>query len=347
MKYLRDIDFKNKRVLVRADYNVPIQDGKVLDDWKIKLVIPTIEYILKQARSKIVLLSHLGRPNGRVMPEFSLKPVAEKLSELMKKEVKFIEDMKSPEGDEQVRQLSDGEIALAENVRFYPEEEANNEKFAIDICHHFGVYVNDAFGASHRAHATVAQIPRFKPSCAGLLLEKEIGELSKALNPPKRPAMAVIGGTKIETKLPVIENLAKAYDVVLVGGKIAFEAEEKNINFSQNVVLPEDFVEGHFDIGPKTIEKYKMAISAASFIVWNGPMGKFEEGIYRKGTDAIYEAIVGADAYRIAGGGESVEYIDSRNGARSFDFISSGGGAMLEFLAGEKMPGIEALENSI
>ena len=231
MKYLKDIDFKNKRVFVRADYNVPIEDGKVLDDWKIKLVIPTIEYILKQARSKIVLLSHLGRPNGRVMPEFSLKPVAEKLSELMKKEVKFIEDMKSPEGDEQVRQLSDGEIALAENVRFYPEEEANNEKFAIDICHHFGVYVNDAFGASHRAHATVAQIPRFKPSCAGLLLEKEIGELSKALNPPKRPAMAVIGGTKIETKLPVIENLAKVYDVVLVGGKIAFEAEEKNMKF--------------------------------------------------------------------------------------------------------------------
>jgi len=344
MKYLHDLDFKNKRVLVRTDFNVPVENGVVKDDFRIRLALPTLEYILKQPKSKIVVVSHLGRPDGKVAPEFSLKPVAQILAKLLKKEVKFIADIKSAEGDEIVRNLLDGEVALAENIRFYPEEEANDEKFAIDVCHHFGVFVNDAFSASHRAHATIAQIPQFKPSCAGFLMQKEVEELSKALKPPKRPSMAVIGGAKIETKLPVIENLAKIYDVVLLGGKISVEAKEKNMKFAQNVVLPEDFSEGNFDIGPKTIEKYIMAISAASFIVWNGPMGKFEEEIYRKGTDAIYEAIVSSDAWKIAGGGESVEYINSENGAEKFNFISSGGGAMLEFLSGEKLPGIEALE---
>jgi phosphoglycerate kinase len=347
MKYLRDIDFKNKRVLVRVDYNVPLENGAVKDDSRIRATLPTIEYILKQPKSKIVLISHLGRPEGKVDLQFSLKPVAEKLKELLKKEVKFIENIVSEEGDKVVRNLAEEEIALAENIRFYPEEEKNDEQFAVKICHHFGVFVNDAFSASHRSHASVAQIPRFKPSCAGFLMEKEIKELSKALKPAKRPAMAIIGGAKIKTKLPVIENLAKVYDVVLVGGKIAVEAKEKNMKFSQNVVLPEDFSEGNFDIGPKTIEKYTMAVSAASFVVWNGPMGKFEEEEFRKGTDAIYEAIVSADAYKIAGGGETVEYIDSRAGTEKFDFISSGGGAMLEFLSGKKLPGIEALENSI
>lgn len=347
MKYLKDIDFKNKRILVRTDFNVPIENGVVKDDFRIKLALPTFEYILKQSKSKIVIISHLGRPGGKVVPELSLKPVAENLAKLIKKEVKFIADIKSAQGDEIARNLSDGEIALAENVRFYPEEEANDEKFAIDICHHFGVYVNDAFSDSHRAHATIAQIPRFKPSCAGFSMQKEIEELSKALKPLKRPSMAVIGGAKIETKLPVIENLAKIYDVVLLGGKISVEAKEKNMKFSQNVVLPEDFSDGNFDIGPKTIEKYALAISAASFIVWNGPMGKFEEEAYRKGTDAVYEAIVSSDAWKIAGGGESVEYINSKKGAEKFNFVSSGGGAMLEFLSGKKLPGIEALENSI
>jgi phosphoglycerate kinase len=347
MKYLKDLDFKNKRVLVRTDFNVPIENGIVRDDFRIKLALPTLEYISEKPKSKIVVVSHLGRPDGKVAPEFSLKPVAEILSKLMKREVKFIADIESAEGDEIVRNLSNGEIALAENIRFHPEEEANDEKFAIDICHHFGVFVNDAFSASHRAHATIAQIPRFKPSCAGFLMQKEIEELSRALKPQKRPSVALIGGAKIETKLPVIENLAKIYDVILLGGKISVEAKEKNMKFSQNVVLPEDFSEGNFDIGPKTIEKYVMAISAASFIVWNGPMGKFEEEAYRKGTDAVFKAIISSDAWKIAGGGESVEYINSKNGDEKFNFVSSGGGAMLEFLSGKKLPGIEALENSI
>lgn len=347
MKYLKDLDFKNKRVLIRVDYNVPFEDGIIKDDSRIRATLPTLEYILKQPRSKIVLISHMGQPEGKADPKFSLKPVAKKLEEILGRKIIFIEDITSEDGDKTVRNLEGGEIALAENIRFFPEEEKNDEQFAVKICHHFGVFVNDAFGVSHRAHASLAQVPRFKPSCAGSLMEREIKELSRALNPPKRPAMAIIGGAKIETKLPVIENLAKVYDVVLVGGKIAVEAKEKNMSFSQNVVLPEDFAEGDFDIGPKTIEKYQMAISAAAFLVWNGPMGKFEEKEYRKGTDAVYDAIVSADAYKIAGGGESLEYIDSRNGAGKFDFISSGGGAMLEFLAGKKLPGIEALENSI
>jgi len=346
MKYLKDIDFKNKRVLIRTDFNVPIEKGAVKDDFRIKLALPTLEYILRQPKSKIVIISHLGRPKGKVMPEFSLKPVAEMLSKFLKREVKFISDIKSEEGDKIVRWLLDGEVALAENIRFYPEEEANDENFAIDICHHFGVFVNDAFSASHRAHASIFQIPRFKPSCAGFLMEREITELSRALKPFKKPSLAVIGGAKIETKIPVIENLAKIYDAVLLGGKISIEAKEKNIKFPQNVVLPEDYSERNLDIGPRTIEKYTLAISAASFLVWNGPMGKFEEEKYRTGTKRILEAIVAAEAWKIAGGGETVEFINSEKSAEKFNFLSSGGGAMLEFLSGKKLPGIEALENS-
>lgn len=177
-------------------------------------------------------------------------------------------------------------------------------------------------------------------------MEKEITELSKALKPSKRPAIAVIGGAKIETKIPVIENLAAYYDAVLVGGRVAVEAQEQNMKFSENVVLPEDYVGGTFDIGPKTAEKYALAISSASFVVWNGPMGKFEEEKYAGGTKTVFDAIVNSDAHKIAGGGETIEYINSQNGREKFDFISSGGGAMLEFLEGKELPGIEALENN-
>jgi phosphoglycerate kinase len=347
MKYLNNIDFKNKRVLIRVDYNVPIENGIIRDDSRIRATLPTINYILKQPKSKIVLVSHLGRPDGKIEPEFSLKPIGEKLENLLGKKVIFLGDIMSKAGEKLARNLPEGEIALAENIRFHPEEENNDKDFAIKLCRHFGVFVNDAFGVSHRANASISQIPRFKPSCAGLLMEKEIRELTTALQPSKRPAIAVIGGAKIQTKLPLIENLAKKYDAVLVGGRVSVEAKEKNIRFPQNVVLPDDFSEGEFDIGPKTIRKYVLAISAASFIVWNGPMGKFEEEAYRKGTEAVYDAIASADAWKIAGGGESLEYIDSRGGADKFNFISSGGGAMLEFLSGMKLPGIESLENSI
>jgi 3-phosphoglycerate kinase len=346
MKNLKDIDFKNKRVLLRTDYNVPIEDEKILDNWRIRASLPTIEHILKQDRSKIVIISHLGRPEGKPDPQFSLEPIAKKLGEIMKKEIIFIKDILSKEGDEIIQSLNDGQIALAENLRFYPQEEAGDEKFAIDLCHHFGVYVNDAFSASHRAHASISQIPRFKPSCAGLLMEEEISELSKALKPSKRPAIAIIGGAKIETKMPVIKNMAANYDAVLVGGKIAVEAQEQKATFSENVILPDDYLDENLDIGAKTIEKYKMAISSASFVVWNGPMGKFEEKKYADGTKKILEAIAGADAWKIAGGGETLEFIHKQNLAEKFDFLSSGGGAMLEFLSGIELPGIQALEES-
>lgn len=346
MKFLKDIDFKNKRVLLRTDYNVPIENGKILDDWRIKISLPTIDHILKQEKSKIVIISHLGRPEGKFNPQFSLKTVAKKLGELLEKNIIFINDILSREGDKTIQSLDAGQIAMAENLRFWPQEEAGEENFAIDICHHFGVYVNDAFSASHRAHASISQIPRFKPTCAGFLMEKEIQELLKALTPPKRPSIAIIGGAKIETKLPVIENLARNYDAILVGGKIAVEAKEKNIKFNNNVILPEDFTEDTLDIGPKTAEKYSLAISSASFLVWNGPMGKFEDEKHSSGTKTILDAISKADAYKIAGGGETLEFIHKNNAAEKFDFLSSGGGAMLEFLAGKKLPGIEALENN-
>ncbi|HLM83685.1 MAG TPA: phosphoglycerate kinase [Candidatus Bathyarchaeia archaeon] len=346
MKYLKDVDFKNKRVLLRADFNVPLENGQILDDFRIRQSLPTIEYILKQDKSKIVIISHLGRPEGKVDPQYSLEPVAKKLEELLKKKVVFIKDILSKEGDEAIQSLEGGQIALAENLRFWPGEEANDEKFALDVCHHFGVYVNDAFSDSHRAHASISQISRFKPSCAGLLMEKEIGELSKALKPSKRPAIAIIGGAKIETKMPVIENLAESYDAVLIGGKIAVEAQTQNLKFSENVILPEDYVDENLDIGPKTAEKYKMAASSASFLVWNGPMGKFEDEKYEQGTKTILDAFCEADAWKIAGGGETLEFIDKEKAADKFNFLSSGGGAMLEFLEGKKLPGIDALENN-
>jgi len=346
MKHLKNIDFKNKRVLVRTDFNVPIEDGKIVDDYRIRQAIPTIEHIISQPKSKIVIISHLGRPDGKVTPEFSLRSIAEKLEELMKKEIIFIDDILSKEGDAIVRNLKDGQIALAENIRFYPEEEKGDEQFAINICHHFGFFVNEAFSASHRAHASVSEIPKFKPSCAGLDFEKEIEELSQALKPIKRPAIAIIGGAKIETKMPLIENLADTYDAVLVGGKIAVEAKQQNLEFKKNVVLPEDYTDETMDIGPATCEKYKKVLAAASFLVWNGAMGKFEDSRYEKGTKEILEAICGSDAHRIAGGGETVEYINIQKKSNCFNFISSGGGAMLEFLSGKILPGIEALEKS-
>jgi phosphoglycerate kinase len=347
MKYLKDVDFKNKRVLLRTDFNVPLENGKILDDFRIHESLPTIEHILKQDKSKIVILSHLGRPEGKIDSQYSLEPVAKKLEELLKREIIFIKDILSPEGDEIIQSLEGGQVALAENLRFWPQEEEGDEKFAIDLCHHFGVFVNDAFSDSHRAHASISQIPRFKPSCAGLLMQKEIEELSKALKPSKRPAIVVIGGAKIETKMPVIENMAGNYDAVLVGGRIAVEVQGQSLKFSENVILPEDYVDETLDIGPKTAEKYRMAISSASFVVWNGPMGKFEDEKYAAGSKAILDAICESDAWKIAGGGETVEFIDKQKQADKFDFISSGGGAMLEFLAGDKLPGIEALENSI
>jgi len=346
MKYLKDIDFKNKRVLLRTDFNVPLENGTILDDFRIRESLPTIEYILKQDKSKVVIISHLGRPEGKVDLQYSLEPAAKKLGELLKKEVVFIKDILSKAGDEAVQSLESGQVALAENLRFYPQEEAGDEQFAIDLCHHFGVYVNDAFSASHRAHASIFQIPKFKPSCAGLLMQKEIEELSKALKPSKRPSIAIIGGAKIETKMPVIENMAQTYDAVLVGGRIAVEAQEQKLKFSENVVLPEDYVDGSLDIGPKTAEKYGMAISSASFLVWNGPMGKFEDEKYAAGSKTVLDAICGSDAWKIAGGGETLEFINKYNMAGKFDFLSSGGGAMLEFLSGTKLPGIEALENN-
>lgn len=251
MKFLRDIDFKNKRVLLRTDYNVPMENGSILDDFRIRQSLPTIEHILRQEKSKVVIISHFGRPEGKPDPQYSLEPIAKKLSELVQKEVIFIKDILGKEGDEKIQTLEDGQIALVENIRFWPEEEAGDEKFAIDLCHHFGVFVNDAFSASHRPHASISQIPRFKPSCAGILMEKEIEELSEALSPSRKPAIAIIGGAKIETKIPVIENLAQYYDAVLVGGKTAVEANEQKLKFSENVILPEDYVDQNFDIGPK------------------------------------------------------------------------------------------------
>ncbi len=346
MKFLKDLDFKNKRVLLRTDYNVPMKSGLIIDDQRIRASIETINYILSKPKSRIVIVSHLGRPDGKRVREMSLRPITDVLSKHLKREVTFIEGVIEPEYQKIIRSIPEGSVALLENIRFYPQEELNDEDFAIELCRNFGIYVNDAFSVCHRAHASVVGPPKFKPSCIGINLEKEIYILSQALSPKKRPAVAIVGGVKVETKLPLIQNLSKIYDVVLIGGTLGIEAQKKGFEFDQNVIVPEDYLGNMLDIGPVTMEKYDKIIRAGSFIIWNGAMGKFEETQFARGTETIMKAIVEADAVKIAGGGETVEAINQYNLQDKFDFISTGGAAMLDFLAGKVLPGIKALEES-
>lgn len=342
MKKIQDVDLENKKVLLRVDFNVALENGDVKEKFKIESAKETIDYLLGK-KAKVALISHLGRPKGEVNPEFSLEQIVDDVQDILEVKIKFISDCISKERAESLENLSDGEIILLENVRFYPGDEKNDDEFARKLAQDFNIFVNDAFSASHRDHASVTGVAKILPSYAGIRLQKELFEMEKIKNSFARPAVAIIGGAKIETKLPVISFFEKNYDNILVGGRIANEALDQEINFSEKVILPVDFVDDRLDIGPESLEKFQEIISTAKTIVWNGPTGKFEDEKYALSSNEILQSVLESGAYTVVGGGETLEILEKNNATSKISFVSTGGGAMLEYLGGGEMPGIKCL----
>ncbi len=392
MKLLRVIPesmLRGKKVFVRCDFNVPLENGKVKDDTRIKKALPTIEYLIEKG-AKITLASHLGRPKGEKKPELSLLPVAKRLSELLEKDVEFAEDCIGDEVSKKIEALSEGDVLLLENLRFYKGEEKNDEDFAKSLATPFDVYINDAFGTAHRKHAsTYGMAKYFNVKGAGFLLEKEVHMLTEILENPEKPFVVILGGAKVKDKIGIIENLLDRADVFVIGGGMAYtflKATGKKIGNSlfdekhfdkvkeflekgkEKFVLPVDHVvvsslsdlsdlreveeieEGYMgvDIGRKTIRLFEEKIKNAKTIFWNGPMGVFEKNELAKGTVEIANSVrdaTGMGAKTVIGGGDTVSAIHvARLHDEDFTHVSTGGGATLEFLAGIKLPGIEALE---
>ena len=386
MNNLRDVNVKGKRVLVRCDFNVPLsEDGKVSQDFRIAQTVPLLEY-LRDKGAKIILISHLGRPDGKKDLRYSLKPIADVLWQLVGG-VKFMKETVGGNVEAQTKNLKDGEILLLENLRFFKEEEANDSEFARKLSKLGDIFVQEGFGVCHREHASVAGIPKFLHSFPGFLLEKEVSVLSWVMATPERPLVSIVGGVKISDKTKLIEKLLKVSDFVLAGGKIANSIltvkgvcirdhwTDEELKLKDNIKsmdisspklhLPVDGVislsgleenylrigavgtlrkeEDIFDIGPETIEKFKLIISGAKTVIWNGPLGYFEKEYFKEGTLEILKAVASLDAFTVVGGGETTEIIIKEGMEDKFDHVSSGGGAMLDFIAGEDMPGLKAL----
>ena len=388
MKNLRNKNIKGLKVLVRCDLNVPIKNGKVLDDFRIKKLIPTIDYLRNQG-AKIILITHLGEPKGRDL-SFSVRPVAKRLWELVQGRLKFVNDTIGKNVEKEIDEMKEGDIIVLENLRFYKEEKQNDDDFSRSLARLGDIFVQDAFGACHRNHSSIVGITKYIDSFPGLLLEEEIRVLSDALVSPDRPLVSIVGGFKVSSKIKVIKSLLDKSDYLLLGGRVAnslliskglyvkdllsSEEEElmevaKEINLTDpKLQLPIDGVMGLtnfdedysriggigsirkeedvYDIGPETIEKYKNILSTAKTIIWNGPLGYFEKEKFSKGTKEIAKMIgqINREVFSIVGGGETVEAIQKLGIENQFDHISTGGGAMLDFIAGKELPGIKALE---
>jgi phosphoglycerate kinase len=348
LRKIQDANLKNKRVLLRVDFNVAEENGKVKESFKIKAAKKSIDYLLSQ-NAKVALISHFGRPEGKVNPEFSLGKIEKDIEEILGVELAFISDCvgdKVKEAMEDVgRPNLPADVLLLENVRFYPGEEnpESGGEFVKLLSENFDIFVNDAFSVCHRDQASVTGVAKLLPSFAGFWLQEEIENLDKVKNNPVHPAVAIIGGAKIETKLPLIKNFEKNYDYVLVGGRVAVEAMDQKMQFSEKVILPIDFAQDKMDIGPGTIKKFQEIIKNAKTIVWNGPMGKFEEKPYDIGTMEILASVIASGAFSLMGGGESVQILEEHSAMDKISFVSTGGGAMLEYLSGAPMPGIDAL----
>lgn len=351
MRALKDVDLKGKKVVVRVGFDLPVEDGIIIDDTRLQASLPTLDYILKQDPKAVVLINHFGRPDGRRVEELSNKLIAKKLKEVSRIDITMINDLQELKRLMSSSKRISGKLFLFENIRFWYQEETNGEVLAKSIGTLFDIYVNDAFSVSHRAHASFIGIPKFtSEKCMGLLFEKEFTNLSKVKDNPQHPAVMVIGGAKIATKLPVIKNMAKTYDHVLVGGLIANEAIDEKMSLGEKVILPVDYSPNakaklRIDIGPKTIENFTKYIKEAKTIVWNGPMGKYEIEESAEGTKKIQEAITeNKEAIQVVGGGETLDAIKQFGSFDDFDYVSMSGGAMLKFLAGKELPGITALE---
>lgn len=339
MKTLKDTDVKNKRALVRCDFNTPLDDqGNILDDFDIERTIPTIEYLV-QKEARVILMSHLDKPDGKIVEELRLTPVQARLFEYLDFSIARAPDCLGKNILQMTKDMMPGEILLLENLRFHRGEEENDDNFANDLASLGDIFINEAFGVCHRNHASIVKITEYLPSFAGPLLERELEVLTTISQVPKKPFVAIFGGVKAATKIPAIKKLLDIADFVLIGGKLGEE-----IKFSDpKMILPEDYKENGLDIGRKTIKKFKRIIKRAKMIVWNGPMGYFEKKDFEEGTREIARSIAAADSFKVSGGGETTLAISKYNLRDKFDFISVGGGAMLSFLSGDKLPGLKAL----
>ena len=391
-KSITQLNMKGRRVFLRVDFNVPLKGGVVGDDTRIRASIPTIDYALDHGAKTVILASHLGRPKGKPNAEMSLRPVASKLAELIGKPVAFAEACVGAPAQVVVDAAPTGGIVLLENLRFRPEEEKNDAGFAKQLAALADVYVNDAFGAAHRAHASVEAIVRVvQPNAgAGLLMERELKYLGEALGSPARPFVAIIGGAKVSDKIEVIENLITRVDRLLIGGAMAYtffkaqgmpvgkslveddkqdaareiidRANERGIMLllpTDHVVAPkleagqpmqvldvDDPAIGDrmgLDIGPATVAAYREAVKDARTIVWNGPMGVFEIDAFAKGTIAVAQGVAEVKGTTIVGGGDSIAAVKKAGVASRITHISTGGGASLEFLGGQTLPGVAVL----
>ena len=389
MKFIRDFNFEHKRVLVRVDFNVPLWLGKNGDidneeDWRIEATLPTINYLLEQ-KAKIILIAHFGRPNGKIVENLRLDLVKKRLEKLLARPVIKLNDCIGEEVEKQIGNMQAGDIVLLENIRFYPEEKNNDSDFAKQLADLGEIYVNDAFGTSHRAHASIIGLPKYLPNCAGLLLEKEIKFLSKILEKTEHPLVVIVGGAKISTKIKFIKNFLDKADNLLLAGALANTIiSAKGFNIGKSVTeeemigeikkleltsiklhIPVDVVvsvdpsgkessrispvgktredEMILDIGPDTIKLFTRIISQAKMVVWNGPMGLLEVEKFSLGSREIAHAIAKNPGFSTVGGGDTVAFLEEIGLLDKITHVSTGGGAMLKFLAGEKLPGIEAL----
>jgi phosphoglycerate kinase len=344
IRKIQDADVAGKKVLLRADFNVAIESGRVKENFKILAAKESIDYLLGK-KCKVAIISHLGRPDGKVDQKFSLEQVVSDAEIILSKKITFVSDCVGEKVKVALENLSEG-VLLLENVRFYAGDEKNDPEFSAKLSENFDFFVNDAFSVSHRDHASVTGVAKILPSVAGCRLQEEIAEMTIVKDHPIDPAVAIVGGAKIETKLPVIKFFEEKYDYILVGGKIANEAIDQKIEFSEKVILPFDFVDDRLDIGLKTLEKFKEIIAIAKTIVWNGPTGKFEEEKYAVSSNEILDAVLASGAYVLIGGGETLEILEQNGAMEKVDFVSTGGGAMLDYLGGSAMPGIEILEKN-
>lgn len=340
MKVLKDLQVSGKRVIVRGDLDVPLGDSAYEEAaTRLTNLKPTIDFLF-DSNAKIIIVGHIDRPE-KPDPALSTKQLLDPLQKIFKRTIVFKKDFDGESVD--IAELG-SQITLFENLRFWPGEIKNDPDFAKKLANLADFYVNDAFGNCHRLHASMVGLPKLLPSAVGVHLKLEIDELSKVINKPEHPFLAIVGGAKIETKLPVIENLAKIADFVLVGGELPVEIHKFNKRTSDNVIVA-DLSPDKNDLTGDSIEKFTKVIKSAKLVVWNGPQGLFEEG-YNHGTLMIARAIIESQAHSVVGGGETTQFLEQNNLLSKFSFVSAGGGAMLEFLAGKKLPAIEALENS-
>jgi phosphoglycerate kinase len=390
MRFLDELSVSGKRVLMRVDYNVPLKDGAITDDNRIRQSLPTLQMALDGGAS-LVICSHLGRPKGAPAPEFSLKPVAERLAELLGREVKMAPDCVGPEVRAMAEALKPGEVLMLENLRFHAGETKNDPDFSRELAALGQAYVNDAFGASHRAHASVVGVTEFMDECCGgLLLKKEWQYLGEALKDPERPFVAIIGGAKVSSKLGILRALMDKVDSMIVGGAMAntfrkaqgfevgnslveddlleeaisimVEAREKGVKFylpvdfilgtdpkggiASGVKTYQDIPEGEMvlDTGPASHTLFAEVIKDAKTVVWNGPMGAFENPAFSQGSINLCRMVASISALTILGGGDTNVIVEQNRLTDKFSFISTGGGSFLEFLEGKELPAFAALE---